>query len=116
MKNLEKESGERLKEIRMLFNEGSKLSAAQFGFLLDESPDKIRNYELGRTQISIGLLYKLYKRGINPIYIITGEGNLFTNSETGKELRQTILKRENQIDDKIIHKVKEYRKAVGDNN
>ncbi|MDC1068023.1 helix-turn-helix transcriptional regulator [Candidatus Kapabacteria bacterium] len=111
MNQLQKLSGNRLKNIREIFNEGSKLSANQFAFLLDESADRIRNCELGRTSISIDILKKLYERGINPSYIITGEGDIFTDTPTGKELRNKILAKANVIDHKLIDKIIEYKKV-----
>lgn len=84
------EIGLRLKEIRNMFNEGSKLSAEQFAYLLEETGDRIRNYELGRAGIPVRLLYNLYFRGINPIYVITGEGSIFAPNSKGKELKRQI--------------------------
>ncbi len=83
--DLNNEIGKRIRNIRLVFNEGGKLTANQFGFLLKESGDKIRNYELGRTPISPRVLYSLYKRGINPIYIISGEGSMFADTKAGRE-------------------------------
>lgn len=85
-----KKCGLRLKKIREIFNEGRKLSAEQFAHLLDESRDKIANYEAGRTQIPLSMLYELYKRGINPSFIITGEGDIFTDDANGLKLKRKI--------------------------
>ncbi len=82
--DLNKEIGKRIKNIRLIFNEGGKLSANQFGFLLKESGDKIRNYELGRTAVPVRILLSLYNRGINPIYIISGEGSMFADTKAGR--------------------------------
>lgn len=97
--------GERLKIIREIMNSGSKLSSSQFAFLLDESPQKIRNYEMGRTIIPIHLLSKLYEIGINPSYIVTGLGDFFANNPKGKILRQNLLENFDRIDSKIIHRI-----------
>jgi hypothetical protein len=85
------EIGNRLKEVRSIFNEGGKLSAEQFAYLLEETGDRIRNYELGRAGIPVRLLYNLYYRGINPIYIITGEGSVFAPNKEGEELENKIV-------------------------
>lgn len=85
--------GARLKEVRNLMNEGSKLSAEQFAYLLEETGDRIRNYELGRAGVPVRLLYNLYYRGINPNYIITGEESIFANNSPGKKLRSKIEER-----------------------
>ncbi len=84
MVELNKLIGERLKIIRFIFNEGGKLSAEQFAFLVGETKDKILNYELGRASVPIRMLYELYRRGINPTYIITGEGSMFAENSAGK--------------------------------
>lgn len=86
--------GERLKKIRFIFNEGGKLSADQFAFLLGETRDKIANYELGRAGLPIRVMYELYKRGISPVYLISGEGSIFAENTEGNNFR-------NRISDKI---------------
>lgn len=105
MENILLESGKRLKEVRQIINEGGKLSVSQFAFILDESSEKIRNYELGRTQISIVLLSKLYERGVNPTYIITGNESFFANNDEGEKLKANISKHQKMIDSKIISKI-----------
>jgi hypothetical protein len=86
--------GLRLKEVRNIMNEGSKLSAEQFAYLLEETGDRIRNYELGRAGVPVRLLYNLYYRGINPIYIITGEESIYANNAPGKKLKSRIEERQ----------------------
>lgn len=88
MKNLNKEIGKRIRFVRSIFNEGAKLSASQFAHLLGESMHKILNYELGRAQASPSFLVSLYRRGINPTYILTGEGKIFAENEAGRQLEQ----------------------------
>ncbi len=90
MDNLIKNAGNRLREVRHIFNEGDKLSAKQFAYLLDETQDKILNYENGRAAISLQLLVNLYYRGVNPVYILTGEGEIFADNEAGKSLKSKI--------------------------
>lgn len=91
MEKLNKEVGRRLREIRDIFHGGVKLTADQFAFMLDETGDRIRNYETGRAAIQIRTLAKLYSYGINPTYVITGEGEIFANNKAGEE-RQGKLK------------------------
>lgn len=85
-----KKCGIRLRKVREIFNEGRKLSAEQFAHILDESRDRISNYESGRTQIPLRLLYELYYRGINPIFIIAGENQIFADNNAGKKLQRKI--------------------------
>ncbi|MFN3306266.1 MAG: hypothetical protein ACK42Z_03655 [Candidatus Kapaibacteriota bacterium] len=114
MQNLNKEIGERLRFVRSIFNEGGKLSATQFARLLGETMHKILNYELGRAQVPPSLLVTLYRRGINPIFILTGEGSFFAPNQAGRELKDKLEKHLeakgpnndapilNQIEDKIL--------------
>ncbi|OGU58123.1 MAG: hypothetical protein A2X64_05650 [Ignavibacteria bacterium GWF2_33_9] len=89
-KVINQEIGERLREIRHIFNEGTKLSAEQFAHLLNETRDKIINYENGRAAVPLRVLIELYKRGINPIYLITGEGDKYARNFEGKNLKKKI--------------------------
>ena len=85
MKNLQKEIGNRLKYIReFILNESVGLTLRQFSALMNISEDKSRNYELGRSKIPIELLIKLYYKGINPIYILTGEGSIVVRKKPVK--------------------------------
>lgn len=93
MQNYSLEVGKRLREVRSIFNEGTRLSSEQFAYLLDETGDKIRNYELGRATVPIRLLYALYQRGINPIYLISGEGNMFADNIAGRNFIEKIAQR-----------------------
>jgi transcriptional regulator with XRE-family HTH domain len=93
MKTYSEEVGERLKKIRSIFNEGGKLSADQFAFLLGETRDKIANYELGRAGLPVRVLYELYKRGINPVYIISGDGSIFANNVEGNNFKNRVTER-----------------------
>lgn len=95
MSTFSEEVGERLKQIRFIFNEGGKLSADQFAFILGETRDKIANYELGRAGLPVRVLLELYKRGINPVYIITGEGSIFADNREGGNFRYKISEKVN---------------------
>ena len=85
--------GKRLSEVRKIFNEGGEIPITQFAFLLSESRDKLSNYENGRSAIPIKLLHELYIRGINPIYILSGEGEVFADNNAGEIFRAQIKKR-----------------------
>lgn len=125
IENLNKRIGERIKKIREIFNEGSKLSATQFAYLLGESRDKIANYENGRTPISPQILYELYNRGISPTYLITGKGNIFAENPAGEKFKKSLAGRSNihsslefisQINKEIYKDdgIKIYKAAAGD--
>jgi hypothetical protein len=87
MYNYNQVLGRRLKDIRHIINEGGKLSGDQFGYLVGETRDNIANYETGRAGVPVRLLHELYKRGINPVYIISGEGSVFADNEAGRKFR-----------------------------
>lgn len=82
--------GKRMKFIRYIINEGGKLSVEQLAFLLGETGDRLRNYELGRAALPNRLLQVLYERGFNITYIITGEGELFASNEAGIRLKKIL--------------------------
>ncbi|HOV92104.1 MAG TPA: hypothetical protein PLC04_03370 [Candidatus Kapabacteria bacterium] len=90
MDEINKAIGKRLRLIRNIFNEGGKLSAQQFAFLLNETRDKIISYELGRSAIPIRMLIELYNRGINIIWLLTGDGDIFAKNEAGRRFKQNI--------------------------
>ena len=92
MENVNQEIGNRLREIRDIFHEGVKLSADQFAFILDETGDKIRSYELGSAAVSVRLVLKFHEKGIRSTYIITGEGDIFADNKAGEKRRETIKK------------------------
>ncbi|MBM2814663.1 MAG: hypothetical protein HW421_1425 [Ignavibacteria bacterium] len=88
MEKLKIDIGKRLLEIRegLLF-EGIKVSSAQFAKMFGETTDKIQNYERGVSNVPNHLLVRLYRRGINPTYILTGEGSKFADNEEGRKLK-----------------------------
>ncbi len=90
MDDLTKIIGKRLKFIRYIFNEGGKLSVEQFAYILDETGDKMRNYELGRASLPNRVLYTLHYRGINSTFLITGEGEVFNLTTAGYKLKKVI--------------------------
>ena len=84
-----KEIVARLREIREgYFIKGIKLSASQFAQLVGQTVDKISNYERGISSVPSSLLIELYKNGINPTYVLTGEGSKFADNEKGRELEK----------------------------
>jgi len=101
-----KNIGQRLRFVRSIFNEGKKLSTEQFAHLLGESRDNIANYEHARASIPARVLIELYKRGINPTWVLTGDGDVFANNLPGKQRRK--LMKERGID---ISEIKELAKV-----
>lgn len=95
MDNLNIEIGNRLRDIRYIFNEGSKLSAKQFAYLMNETTDRILNYENGRAAISLQLIVNLYRRGINPTYLLIGDGDRFADNDEGRLFKKKIAGLEN---------------------
>ncbi|MGE5478995.1 MAG: hypothetical protein ACM3U1_01050 [Chloroflexota bacterium] len=91
--NFNKLVGLRLREARMIFNEGARLSAEQFAYLLSETRDRITNYELGRSALPVRIVYELYRRGISPVYLVSGEGEIFAKNAAGKALKTKISAR-----------------------
>ena len=85
MENLNKEIGQRLREIRNIANEGGNLSARQFAHLLGETTDKILNYENGRAAVTPQLLISLYRRGFSPVWLLTGDGEIMASGKTDTE-------------------------------
>lgn len=91
MYDLRKNISKRLKEVReKVFMNGVKLSTAQFAQLLNLSESKLRNYELGRSNIPVELIVKLYHKGINPIYLLTGEASVFADNSAGEQLSRRV--------------------------
>ena len=92
-------------------NEGSKLSAEQFAYLLGETRDKIANYESGRAALPVRILYELFNRGISVEFILTGNGSIFADNEAGKLFESKISnlsekRKKHSIDDVKVVKLK----------
>ena len=97
MGELQKEIGSRLRKIREnIFFLGIKLSARQFAEKLGSSKDKISNYETGRPSVPDKLLVDLYKNGINPTYVLTGEGEVYDENSAGQSLKEKIEGKESE--------------------
>lgn len=86
--------GKRIKLIRNIINEGGKLSVEQFAFVLQESGDKMRNYELGRAAVPNRVLQALHTRGFNITFIVAGEGDVFNNSPAGQRFKKVVQSRD----------------------
>ncbi|GAB5465422.1 MAG: hypothetical protein Kapaf2KO_08580 [Candidatus Kapaibacteriales bacterium] len=84
--------GERLKTFRKFFLNGQQITSSQLAGLLDEKPDRIRNYESGRSAIPIRLVVALDEIGLSMNYLLTGEGLIFSSSEKGIELKSELDK------------------------
>jgi transcriptional regulator with XRE-family HTH domain len=110
MDALKKNIGRRLKEIRLFVFDGMTINV--FAEMLSEKPANISNYEQGKANIPNRVLVELYHKGINPIYILTGEGakkrENFTESISGEAtLNRSKL-------DYLIEKADEMTVAAGD--
>lgn len=90
MDNIQKIIGDRLREIRDIIFEGGRISARQFAVAVGETKDNIANYENGRANVPNRLLVALYHKGINPTYILTGEGEIFASNEEGDMIAKRI--------------------------
>jgi hypothetical protein len=88
---LNKNIGIRLKAVRQIYNEGIRLTVEQFAHLLDITTDKLLNYESGRSALPINVLLELYNRGIDPIFLLTGSGDIFANNNIGIAMKKNIL-------------------------
>lgn len=87
MAELNEEIGLRLKEVRERFIvPGIKLSAYQFASMTDSTSDKISNYERGISSVPNSLLVTLYHLGINPLFILTCEKDVYADNEAGRLL------------------------------
>jgi len=85
-----KQIGNRLKAVRSIYNEGIRFTVEQFAHLLDVTNEQLLNYEAGRSALPINVLIELHNRGINPVFILTGEEDILANNNTGNELRKKI--------------------------
>lgn len=106
-----KECGKRLKQVRNIFAIGKKVSSEVFAEYLLETRDRIANYENGRTQIPIRLLYELHEKGFNPIYVISGDGDIFAENKEGKRIKR-LIHSEAKIDTQVEKNLAKIKKAV----
>lgn len=86
MEEINRVIGKRLQDVRRIYNNGFRCSVEQLASEIGESASNIRNYECGKAGIPNRVLLALYHKGINPIYIISGEGKIFAPNEAGSAL------------------------------
>jgi hypothetical protein len=106
--------GIRLKKIRHIFNEGGRLTAEQFAYLIGESGDKIRNYELGRSALPLRVVWILYERGINPVYLISGEGSVFADNHAGRVFKSKVEARNKITGDVELINIYSDKKSINE--
>lgn len=82
---------------------GIKLSATQLAAILDSSNDKISNYERGISAVPNQILVGLYHAGINPVYLLTGEGDIYASNPEGRRLAEKFAEQQSKVN--IIHNV-----------
>lgn len=90
--------GERLKAVREKYlMPGIKLSATQIAGILGSSNDKISNYERGISGIPNHILVGLYNSGINPVYLLTGEGDVYAANPEGRRLAEKFAEQQSRL-------------------
>ncbi len=82
------EIGKRLQEVRNKYISSRKLSTLEFADLINESKFNISNYESGKANIPNRVLVELYKKGINPTWILTGEQSIYVNTINSAEAEE----------------------------
>ncbi len=95
MNNLQFEIGKRLQEVRNIYNNGYKAGIEQFAAELGENKFNISNYENGKANVPPRILVALYEKGFNPVYVLTGSGDIYADNENGR------LRRNNTASDDI---------------
>jgi len=87
-----KETGKRLREAReFLLKIQTKEDLAEFLKIAGITQEQLKNYESGRTAVPSPLLVLLYELGINPTYILTGEGTKFAGNPSGMIVKAATL-------------------------
>jgi hypothetical protein len=84
------EIGLRLRTIRDQYLIGIKISTNQFAELVGEPKHNIAAYESGKANIPNRVFVALYDKGINPIYILTGEGSVYAPNKAGTTLSESL--------------------------
>ena len=102
MEDINKAIGKRIQTVRKNYlGDGYELTTAQMAKILYCSKDKVLNFENGRTKVTPEILILLYNRGINPIFILTGEGSAFADNAAGEIIKQrqkqVIYKRSSKV-------------------
>lgn len=80
MSNLDIEIGNRLRLIR----ESKGLNQKDFGSLLDVIPQTYSKYEKGERGVTDEIKIQLHRMGISLSWLLTGEGEMFTKTESEK--------------------------------
>lgn len=113
--------GKRLQEVRSKYISAGKLTAIEFADLLGESRFNIANYERGIANIPNRVLVELYRNGINPTWVLTGEQEIYVSS--GKNLKisnaNKVIRPDinyfNEDDYNIIARAGDLLKIIADN-
>lgn len=126
MKKLQSEIGKRIQEIRNIYNGGFRATLEQFSTELGETKYNISNYENGKANIPPRVLVSIFEKGFNPVYVLTGIGDIYADNEKGRSLK--IVSESSKSNAKIIgiphnesmslvelnRKASEYIAAAGD--
>lgn len=105
------QAGARLRSVR----ESLKMSQTQFAAILKVSQSKVAQCEIGAIMIQSDVLVMLYKTaGINPLWILLGEGDRSTKKKPATnstnfdaEVDRSILKMQTLQMKEVIRRVKE---------
>lgn len=92
-------------EERIKYVRGSR-TMEEFANLIGATKQKIHNYENGKVKPTFDIFEKLSKAGYNTNWLLTGEGEIYTEKEDRKstELKREIvrLKEENETVKKMV--------------
>lgn len=89
---------------QQLKQENRVRSSRQFALALDYLPQSLSEILKGRRDVTIDLLRKAVEvYQVNPIFLYTGEGELFLKPGENKELRILTVVTDHQDDERILH-------------
>lgn len=106
--------GQRLKAVRINHIAERKLSINEFANLVGENQFNISNYESGKANVPNRLLIKLYEKGINPTWILTGEEDVF--SAKSREKQDKLLSNFNASDLAILARAGDIMQQIANMN
>lgn len=93
-----------IKCLNKLKEDGKIRSSRQFAINLDYLPQSLSEIQKGRRDVTIELLRKAVEvYGMNPMYLLTGEGTTFMQSEENNEFRMLTVVTDEQDDERIVH-------------